>query len=131
MSASYFPVTGYVVSDAARQRIRVGPVVFEFGKRLSSLRGAYLAIRIRLFGVGFLHADETRLFESTAITRINNLKMHYAFISIWLKFFLKRIHLISFSCIWDDYFNNCIKTIFEKNIRIIVIFRYRLRAKKN
>lgn len=74
MSASYFPVTGDVVSNAACQRIRVRPVVFEFGKRLSSLRGTYLAIRIRLFGVGFLHADETRFFESTAITRINNLK---------------------------------------------------------
>lgn len=67
MSASYYPVAGHVVPDAACQRVRVWPVVFELGERLPSLRRMHLVIVTRMSaGVGFFHADETSFFEPTA-----------------------------------------------------------------
>lgn len=67
MSASYLAVAGHVVADAARQRIWVRPVVvLQLGERLPPLRRVRLAVFGRRFGVGFFHADETRLFEPAA-----------------------------------------------------------------
>jgi len=80
MSATYLPVAGHVVTHAARQRIRVGSVVFQFGERFPSPRRVRLVVFVPLLsGMRFLHANETRLFETTETVKTVQCKLRSSY----------------------------------------------------